>query len=505
MTEMALTAPPLRRLFDRLDYAARPQQSSLKEALAFWRGQRGSALAPCFETGSASQLPAGVFLCRMVEGGRDLIMERNSPETRQLLGASGERIGSARNRRHAVRLRRLFQAVIQAGEPVAAEFSADDAKRRVIVDIVAAPIMGAEGKIDGVLGAISLSDSLERVMPHRRAEGPLLFALARALPLATRVARYLRIEVSPHEERDFEDGEHKIRPLISVRNRDVYVMADLATSSNLSVNDKLCRLLFFVGALKQSAAATVTVVAPYLCYTRKERQTKPRDPVTTRYIAQLLESVGTDRVITVAVHNFAAFQNAFRCQSEHLDTDALFAHALAPILRGKKVAIVSPDLGGEKRAELFREALERTTGTIVTKGILDKHRSMGEVTGELFAGDVSERVAIIFDDMISTGGTMLRAAVACRRHGASEVIAVATHGLFSGKAAEFTRAPEIDAIWITDSVPLPDWLARDAGRERIRVVSLERLLASAIKTCHAGGSINELLEHPTPSVPRQQP
>jgi ribose-phosphate pyrophosphokinase len=258
-------------------------------------------------------------------------------------------------------------------------------------------------------------------------------------------------------------------------------------------------LLFFVGALKQAAAQRVTVVAPYLCYARKERQTKPRDPVATRYLAQMFEAVGVDCVITMTAHDLAAFQNAYRCGAEHLDAGALFAHALAERLEGLEVAVVSPDPGGEKRAELFRESLERVLKAPVTKGLVDKKRSMGKVTGDLFAGDVAGRVAIVFDDMIVGGGTMTRAAEACRRNGATEVLAVATHGVFTGGAEQFFRDPSIDEIWITDSVMPGASVEAHMRNGRVKVAPIGKLLAGVIRTCHSGGSINDLLEHdPSP-------
>ncbi len=120
---------------------------------------------------------------------------------------------------------------------------------------------------------------------------------------------------------------------------------------------------------------------------------------------------------------------------------------------------------------------------------------MGKVTGDLFAGDVAGRTAIILDDMISTGGTMTRAAAACRRNGASEVIAAATHGLFIGGAQELMRDASINEIWVTDCAPLSDALQPEAHRGRLRIVRAGDLLAGAIRCCHRGGSINALLEH----------
>ena len=208
-----------------------------------------------------------------------------------------------------------------------------------------------------------------------------LFALDANRDLAKKVAHLLHLELAPHEERRFEDGEFKIRPLTNVRNKDVFVISSLHSEEEASVSDKLCRLLFFIGALKDAGARSVTVVAPYLCFQRKDRQTKPRDPVATRYLAQLLEAMGTDRVMTIDAHNLAAYQNAFRCDSEHLDAQALFARHFRRLVGKEEVAVVSPDIGGEKRAELFRERLERVLARPVAKAFMDKRRSEGRVTG----------------------------------------------------------------------------------------------------------------------------
>ena len=118
-----------------------------------------------------------------------------------------------------------------------------------------------------------------------------LFSLNTSRDRSEQVAKHLGIALSPHEERDFEDGEHKARPLINVRSQDVYVIQSLYGEPGASVNDKLCRLLFFIGALKDASAERVTAIVPYLCYARKDRKTKSRAPITTRYIAQLFEAM----------------------------------------------------------------------------------------------------------------------------------------------------------------------------------------------------------------------
>ena len=123
-----------------------------------------------------------------------------------------------------------------------------------------------------------------------------LFALNASREYGERISQRLEIPLSEHEEREFEDGEHKSRPLVNVRDRDVFVIQSLHGDAAQSPNDKLCRLLFFIGAVKDASAAHVTAVIPYLAYARKDRKTKSRDPVTIKYVAGLLESVGTDRV-----------------------------------------------------------------------------------------------------------------------------------------------------------------------------------------------------------------
>ncbi len=185
-----------------------------------------------------------------------------------------------------------------------------------------------------------------------------IFGLVGSRDLAESVAGRLDVALARHEERDFEDGEHKTRPLQDVRGHDVFVLHSLHGDVNESGNDKLCRLLFFCGALRDAGAARVTAVTPYLCYARKDRRTKPNDPIITRYVAAMFEAMRIDALITVEVHNLAAFENAFRCPTWHIESTSLFAAHFAPLLRGETVVSVSPDAGGAKRAEQFRQALE---------------------------------------------------------------------------------------------------------------------------------------------------
>ena len=283
-------------------------------------------------------------------------------------------------------------------------------------------------------------------------DSPLLFALHGSEEYAARVAERLGCTLAAHEEREFEDGEHKSRALESVNGRQLVVFHSLYGDGHHSVNDKLCRLLFFCGSLKDAGARRIHLIAPYLCYARKERRTKYQDPIITRYVAGLLESCGVDRLMVLEVHNVAAFDNAFRIPTRHLESAGLFASHFAPQVGDAEVVAVSPDAGGAKRAEAFRQALEERLGRPVGSAYMEKYRSNDVVTGSLLIGKVEGRVAIIVDDLISTGGTLLRATQACHDAGATRVFAAAAHGLFTG-GSELLDSPLLENVVICDSVP----------------------------------------------------
>ena len=321
----------------------------------------------------------------------------------------------------------------------------------------------------------------------------LLFALGGSREFGERMARHLGIELAVLEEREFDDGEHKARPMVNVRGQDVFVLHSLYAGEGQSGNDKLCRLLFFIGALKDAAAARVTAVVPYLAYARKDRKTKPRDPVTTRYIAAMFEAVGSDAIVTIDVHNLAAYQNAFRCHAEHLEAAGMFAAYFSDIPAQREVVVVSPDAGGVKRSEQFRQRLMRTLGRPVGAAFAEKHRSGGTVTGELLVGDIAGKDAIIIDDLISSGATILRTAKACQSVGAVTVSAVATHGLFTGNASAVLADSAVQRVIVTDTVR-PAAGVEGGLQEKIVVLSSAALFAEAINAMHVNGSITTLLE-----------
>jgi ribose-phosphate pyrophosphokinase len=313
----------------------------------------------------------------------------------------------------------------------------------------------------------------------------LLFSLDPGGTFGPALAAELGRSVSPHEDRSFEDGEHKVRPLVDPRGRDVYVVTSLHGGPHDSPHDKLCRLLLFIATLREHGAARVSAVVPYLAYARKDRQTKPFDPVTLRYVAQLFEAVGTAQLLVLEAHNVAALQNAFRCTTLHLDAHQAFDGVAIDSARGGPIAVASPDPGGVKRAQLWREALEQRLARPVGFAMVDKRRSGGVVSSfDLVAGDVAGMSVLLLDDLIASGGTMRRAAAALRQAGAREVIALAAHGLFIAPAADVLADAAISRVVVTDSVPPFRLPATGPVANKLQVVSVVPLFAQAVTQCH---------------------
>ncbi|MEO7159437.1 MAG: ribose-phosphate diphosphokinase [Polaromonas sp.] len=313
----------------------------------------------------------------------------------------------------------------------------------------------------------------------------LLFALEPQDKFSTALAVALDVPISPHEDRSFADGECKLRPLVDPRGADAYVVYSLHGGPALSPHDKLARLLMFIATLHDHGAARITAVVPYLAYARKDRQTKPWDPVTLRYVAQLLEAVGTAQIIVLEVHNVAAFQNAFRCPTLHLEAHQVFEALASEMASTGPIAVASPDPGGVKRAQLWRESLEQRLQCPIGFAMVEKRRSAGRVSGgERVAGDVAGATVLLLDDLIATGETMQRAALALRAAGAKEMVAFAAHGLFIDPAGDVLGGESMARWVVTDSVP-PFRLdpASPAGR-KLQVVSSVPLFAEAIRKSH---------------------
>ena len=318
-----------------------------------------------------------------------------------------------------------------------------------------------------------------------------LFALSETRDFGQAVAQAIATTLCSHAESEFDDGEHATRPMINVRAKDVYVVQSMYDAPNLSVNDKLCRLLFFCGALRDAAASRVTAVMPYLGYQRKDRTTEPRGPVTTRYLASILEAVGVDRVLALDVHNLAAFQNAFRVRTDHLEARPLLLDHVLRTTKGQDLVVISPDEGGVKRAHRFAKTLRARSEQTVTVAFIEKIREAERVSGGTLIGDVHGRTAVIVDDMISTGTTIRRATEACAEGGASSIYAAATHGVFVGNAPQILNTEHLNGIFVANTIP-PFRLEGTPVESKLHVCDVAPRLAKAIQAIHSGRSVAAL-------------
>lgn len=308
-----------------------------------------------------------------------------------------------------------------------------------------------------------------------------LFALDESKAHGARIASAFGQPLSELEHRDFPDGECKIRPLAPVRGDHVCVIQSLYDDPAHSVHDKLCRLLFLIATLRDHGAVRVTALVPFLCYGRKDRRTKPQDPVTTRYIAQLLEAVGCDDLITLETHNLAAFQNAFRIRTHHINLGDVFPDVIAWRTEAEPLVVMSPDPGGVKRAQLFQKALQDRLGRPLGFGFMDKQRSAGVMTSGDIIGHYDGMSVIIVDDMVASGGTMIAAAQACKARGAAKVYALAAHGLFAQGAEALFSGAHFERVFVSDSVP-PFRLPNGAKTHRLEIVGTEAECADALRS-----------------------
>lgn len=334
----------------------------------------------------------------------------------------------------------------------------------------------------------------------------MLMSLDGATALAEGLSLALEQPLSPLEHRPFDDGEHKWRPMVDPGGCDACVIASLHGDAHFTPQDKLVRLLVVVATLRDHGAARVTALLPYLAYARKDVRTQPFDPLTSRLLAQWLEASGCDRVIALEAHNPAAFENAHRIPTVHVDAwhafdDAVAAPAAwsvdpaAPVDqsasgaapaaahpdRARPLVVASPDPGGVKRALRWREHLETRLARPVGFAMVDKRRSLGLVSGgRLVAGDVQGARVLLLDDLVATGHTLAAAAHALHHAGAAEVEAFAAHGLFTGDADAVLSACGLRRLVVTDSVPAFRLPPSAAFASRLQVVSAAPLLARAL-------------------------
>ncbi|MBI3027431.1 ribose-phosphate pyrophosphokinase [Candidatus Woesearchaeota archaeon] len=289
--------------------------------------------------------------------------------------------------------------------------------------------------------------------------------------LAEDVAKNLKIQLTPVEIKRFHDGEIYCRVLESVRGCDVYVIQP--TSPDASLN--LMELLIMVDALKRSSPDKITAVVPYYGYCRQDKKTKPREPITAKLVANMIETSGINRVIMFDLH-VAQVQGFFDIPSDNLDVIPVFAEYIAN--KGlKNIVIVSPDAGGAARARSFAKVLNAPIA------IVDKRRPEPNVAKvQNVIGDVKGKTAFLVDDIIDTAGSITEAANILIKFGAKEVYALATHGVFSKPAIERIASSEIKEVVVTNTIDIQ----KEKMISKLRVISIAPLLAETIKRTHEG-------------------
>lgn len=336
----------------------------------------------------------------------------------------------------------------------------------------------------------------------RTATDACMVVLSESRDLGLGISEASGLPVAPVEERRFEGGEFKLRPLQSVRDRDVFVVQTLAGTVDAPVSDRFLRLCFLLSVLRDCGARRCFAVVPYLAFARKDRRTQLRDPVNTRYVATLLEAAGADRLVALDVHNPAALDNAFRIPVDHLSALPMMAAHFAERLAQRPLAVASPDVGGIKRAQIFREQLESLTGRPVELLFVEKRRVLDQVTGGTLVGDAAGRAVVIIDDLCATGGTLIRAATACLQAGAAEVHTAVTHAPTPDGLHALLGSDAVATVVVTDSVGEPLRGVRPLAGERLFVLPATRLIGEALRRMVAAIPVGPLLERwPAPPEP----
>jgi len=274
----------------------------------------------------------------------------------------------------------------------------------------------------------------------------------------------------------WKNGETRVKLEENVRGSDVFVIQPTCDP----VNHHLMELLIMIDALRRASAARITAVIPYYGYAKQEKKTSGREPISAKLVANLLTTAGAERVLAVDLHS-PAIEGFFDIPVDHLRATPLLAAAFRREI-DDQIVVVSPDSGGVARAEDFRV---RTRGSLA---IISKQHPQPDATETLdMVGDVEGKIAVIVDDMISTGGTLIQAATMLKERGASAIHVAATHGIFAADALDLIEASPIERVFVTDTIPLPPH-----GAGRVEVVSVAPLLAEAIMRTHKGMSVSAL-------------
>jgi ribose-phosphate pyrophosphokinase len=296
--------------------------------------------------------------------------------------------------------------------------------------------------------------------------------------LAEEISKLLKVPLTPVEDKYFADGEIYIRIKEKVRGNDIYIIQSMIAPAN----DRLMETLIMVDALKRSSAGRINLICPYLCYSRQDRKADSREPITAKLVANLITKAGVDRLVTVDLHA-DQIQGFYDIPVDHFVGYPLFAKYLKEKKMLVNTVVVSPDIGGVKRADKMADLLG------LKLAIIDKTRkahNMAEVMHVV--GEVDGKRCLIVDDIVDTGGSICAAAEVLKKMGAKEVIVCATHAILSNNAKDRFDQSCVDKLLFTNSLPI----AEEKISKKMKVISMGPLLAKIIKRIAKEKSLGEL-------------
>lgn len=320
-----------------------------------------------------------------------------------------------------------------------------------------------------------------RVLPFRPVEDSfLIFAGRSHTALARAVCQHLGTELGRSETFKFKNDNSFVRLNESVRQKDVYIIQ----TGSPPVNDNIMELLLMMDAMVRASARSLTVIMPYFPYCRSDKKDQPRIPISASLVARLVETAGASRVVTVDLHA-EQIQGFFSVPVDQLLAAPVICAAIKQLELKDPVA-VSPDAGSAKRVNDYANRLGWPMA------ILDKRRlgNADAVEVQHLIGDVKARDCVIFDDEISTGGSIEQAVIALKREGAQRIYAALTHGVLVGDAMRRIRDSGLEALYVTDTLPM----GTDKKDHRIHVLSIAPLLAQALRRIHQGESLVPLFK-----------
>ena len=289
----------------------------------------------------------------------------------------------------------------------------------------------------------------------------------------------LDVELGRLEVLRFSDGELSVEIGDNVRGRDVYVVQSTSNPGN----DHLMELLILIDALRRASAWRVTAVIPYFGYARQDRKLKPRVPITAKLVANLITTAGANRVLSFDMHA-GQLMGFFDIPVDNLQAMPVLLPYIAEKYGTKNITIVSPDAGGVERARNYATRLDNAA-----MAVIDKRRSGPNQVAEMkVVGDVQGHTCVLVDDMIDTGGTLIKAAETLLAEGASKVVACCVHAVLSGNAVERITNSQIDELIVSDTITLP----KNFKSDKITVLSLAQLCAEAIRRIHEDDSVSSL-------------